>query len=90
MASNDKAAHKAEIVEGQLPYTATVTLWINNRGEQLLLEEGKTVHLFEYEANVLIPLGYLEAPEPPEPEARKGVKQKPITPEDRLEEPETR
>jgi hypothetical protein len=68
-------------------YLCKETLWINNRGVQLFLLEGAEIELPPEEAAFLIALGYLEEPAP---EGRKGKVQKPSTPEDGIEKPETR
>ena len=69
-------------------YTVLQTVAINNRNVVLYLVEGEEIELPEEEAAHIIPLGYIEAPAPPE--ARKGKVQKPETPEDKLEKRETR
>ena len=68
-------------------YLCLVTLWINNRGEQRLLVEGSLVKFLPGEAALLIALGYLAEPEPP---TRKGKVATPETPEEKVEETETR
>jgi hypothetical protein len=83
-----KRAAKAEPLAGTAPYTATQTVAINNRGVVMYLEEGQPVDLFENEAEVLIGMGYVAAPEIPV--ARKGAKPEPETPESKTPKAETR
>jgi hypothetical protein len=72
-------------------YTVLQTVAINNRNVVLYLVEGEEIELPEEEAAHIIPLGYIAAPEPPDPpEGRKGAKQKLSTPEEHLEKRETR
>jgi len=85
-----KKAAKVEPLAGTSPYVAAQTVAINNRGVVMYLEEGQPVDLFENEAEVLISMGYINAPEPPDPEARKGVKEKPETAESKTPKAETR
>jgi hypothetical protein len=88
-AGKGKAARAtAEPLEGTAPYTATQTVAINNRGVVMYLEEGQPVDLFENEAEVLIGMGYVAAPEIPV--ARKGAKPEPETPESKTPKAETR
>lgn len=85
-----KAAPKVEPLAGTLPFVAAQTVAINNRGLVLYLEEGEPVDLFQEEADVLISLGYIVAPEPPPIEGRKGAKPQPETPESKTPKAETR
>jgi hypothetical protein len=90
-AGKGKAARAtAEPLEGTAPYTATQTVAINNRGVVMYLEEGQPVDLFQNEADVLIGMGYVAAPEPPPIEGRKGAKAQPETPESKTPKAETR
>ena len=70
-------------------YNVLETVALNNRGVVLYLVEGEQIELPEEEAAFVIALGYIEEPAPP-PEGRKGKVQKPSTPEEGMEKPETR
>ena len=71
------------------PYVAAQTVAINNRNQVMYLVEGESVDLTEGEAQVLISLGYITAPEIP-PEGRKGKRAEIDTPEKHLGKREER